>query len=279
MSTETQVQEPFVQRWYIWHANRIDALDSPHGYLSPVSITWLSDGDKKTAEYFPGTWSVSGSTITYEPEAESTVTNAGRDVDSQVSFTARFNGEEDLAVFDSGRFRAEVKSQPDAIHKDAKRFWVRIKDPESSLRRGFIDVPYFELSRDWVLSAAFEPYESTRVSTQDTVAKSVLQVLPTIGKVTFTYEGKDYSLEVVDVHGTPTVFFADATSGHETYGTGRILEFGRADAKRIHKIDFNRAYNFPCSFTPYCTCPIPKPENRLPFAVRAGEKVPTETAY
>lgn len=272
MSTESQVQDPFIQRWYIWHANRIDVLTSPHGYLSPVSIIWLSDGDQKTAEYFPGTWSVSGSTITYAPEVGKTVTNSGREIHAPVSFTARFNGEEDLAVFDYGRIRAEVKSQPDAIHADAKRFWVRIKDPESRLRQGFTGIPHFELSRGWVFPASFEPYESTRISTQNTVAKSVLQVLPTIGIVTFSYDGKDHSLEVVDVHGTPTVFFADATSGHETYGTGRILEFGRADAKRIHKIDFNRAYNFPCSFTPYCTCPIPKPENRLPFAVRAGEK-------
>jgi hypothetical protein len=36
-------------------------------------------------------------------------------------------------------------------------------------------------------------------------------------------------------------------------------------------LDFNRAYNPPCAFTPYATCPLPPAENHLPIAVEAGE--------
>ena len=272
--------EPFEQRWHIWHANRLDALESPHGYLSPVSITWLGAGDEKRAEHFPGSWIAEDDAITYVPETSRPVTNAGREVKIPLTFRSRFHGEEDLAVFDFGAIRAEVKSQPDALNADAKRFWIRVKNPDSPLRRAFNgDVPHFPLSRDWVLPAHFEPFESTELSTQDTVAEQVLQVLPTIGRVVFDYQGNSHSLEVVDVHGTPTVFFADETSGKQTYGTGRILELGRANARGIKRIDFNRAYNFPCAFTPYCTCPIPKTANRLPFAVTAGELTPQQTAY
>lgn len=269
---------PFEQRWHIWHAGRVDALDSPHGYLSPVSITWLSSGDTATIERFPGTWYAIGDTLIFAPDgtAERPVTNAGREVTEPISFTARYYGEEDLADLDYGDLRAEVKAQPDAANKDARRFWIRVKDPQSATRRDFHGIPHFGLDHDWVLPAHFTPYEGKRVSEQNSVATSVLQILPVIGTVTFQYEGSDYTLEVADVHGTPTVFFGDATNGHETYGNGRILEFGRANARAIGHIDFNRAYNFPCAFTPYCTCPVPRRENRLPFRVTAGEKTPYE---
>ena len=68
------------------------------------------------------------------------------------------------------------------------------------------------------------------------------------------------------------VIIADETSGEETYGGGRFLYVARADSSGESVIDFNKAYNPPCSFTPYATCPLPPEQNRLPLAVRAGEK-------
>ena len=67
------------------------------------------------------------------------------------------------------------------------------------------------------------------------------------------------------------VVFADGTSGRETYGAARFLY---ADPPQNGKLvlDFNRAYNPPCSFTPYATCPLAPPENRLPVRVAAGER-------
>jgi uncharacterized protein (DUF1684 family) len=68
--------------------------------------------------------------------------------------------------------------------------------------------------------------------------------------------------------------FRDATSGRETYGGGRFLHVAMPDASGATRIDFNRAYNPPCGYTPYATCPVPPPENRLPLAVKAGERRP-----
>ena len=76
-----------------------------------------------------------------------------------------------------------------------------------------------------------------------------------------------------DRNGRLFVVFADATTGNETYGGGRMLYVDRpADGSDECVIDFNQAYNPPCIFTPFCTCPLPPKENRLPFAVLAGEK-------
>lgn len=268
--------DSFEQSWYVWHAAHIDALASPHGYLSPVALTWLSSGDSAEVPLFPGTWHAQDDTIVYEPDAHHLVMNAGRTVARPMSFTARNKGENDLADFDYGDLRVEVRSLPGAFIGGAPRFWLRLKNPHSITRRRFFGVPHYRPNPDWVLPAHFTPCDKARVTRQESVEPSVFQLLPVIGTVDFEYRGAGYSLEVVDDHGTPTVFFADATSGHETYGNGRILEFGQAAACAIDRIDFNRAYNFPCAFTPYCTCPVPRRENRLPFHVTAGERTPFE---
>jgi len=55
---------------------------------------------------------------------------------------------------------------------------------------------------------------------------------------------------------------SDATSGKETYGAGRFLYVGLPNADRI-EVDFNEAFNPPCAFTDFATCPLPPPQNRL----------------
>ncbi len=94
------------------------------------------------------------------------------------------------------------------------------------------------------------------------------------GKAVFTRDGKTYELQpVIEVPGDKELFviFADRTSGKETYGAARFLY---AEMPKDGKIvlDFNKAYNPPCAFTPYATCPLAPPENRLDLAVTAGEK-------
>ena len=80
-------------------------------------------------------------------------------------------------------------------------------------------------------------------------------------------------LEALD-EGGDTLFlvFADRTSGHGSYGAGRFLDAPRPDPQGRLVIDFNQAYNPPCAFTPFATCPLPPPENRLDLAIEAGER-------
>jgi len=96
---------------------------------------------------------------------------------------------------------------------------------------------------------------------------------PAPGKAVFEREGQRFEVyPVIEVPGDTQLFliFADATSGKETYGAARFLY---ADMPRDGKIvlDFNKAYNPPCAFTPYATCPLAPPENRLALRVTAGE--------
>ena len=64
----------------------------------------------------------------------------------------------------------------------------------------------------------------------------------------------------------------DATSGKTTYAASRFVYAALPDKEGRTRIDFNRAYNPPCVFTPYATCPLPPQMNRMTVAIEAGEK-------
>jgi uncharacterized protein (DUF1684 family) len=97
---------------------------------------------------------------------------------------------------------------------------------------------------------------------------------PVPGKAVFTRDGRTFELLAIDEGADAPLFFvlSDLTSGHETYGASRFLyaEWPK-DGKVI--LDFNRAENPPCAFTPFATCPLPPKENQLPIRITAGEKV------
>ena len=112
----------------------------------------------------------------------------------------------------------------------------------------------------------------------------MVEPMPNPGTLTFTapVEGPDgavvektFRMEAVD-EGDGRLFFtfADRTSGHETYSASRMVYADPPGPDGTTVLDFNTAYNPPCAFTPYSTCPLPLPENRLDLAVTAGEKKP-----
>ena len=108
---------------------------------------------------------------------------------------------------------------------------------------------------------------------------SVIGVTSTVivrHKAVFDFDGAHHTLW--PTHGgeaAPMFVLRDKTSGVQTYGASRFL-FGTFDEALPGKIalDFNRAINPPCAFTPAATCPLPPVDNHLPFAVTAGELKP-----
>ena len=94
-----------------------------------------------------------------------------------------------------------------------------------------------------------------------------------LGRAVFTRGGRTFSLlPIQEAPGEPLFFIiADATSGDSTYAAARFLYADAPENGRV-VLDFNKAINPPCAFTPFATCPLPPEENRLPIAVTAGEK-------
>jgi uncharacterized protein (DUF1684 family) len=267
----------FEQSWHLWQSGRQETLAAPHNYLAPTSITWLAEGESTQVDDFPGTWNVENDAIIYTPAAGAEATTAGHAITAPLAFTPDAYGEQDLGFIDDGDLRAEVNSQTDASNPNAHRFWVRIKDPNAQSRKNFHGIEHFDVNEKWVLPATFTPATGDELDEHDSVVSNVLQAYKVLGTLEFEYEGAHYSLIVSNVFGHASIFFQDATTGGETAGIGRVLELSAADVLGLETVDFNRAFNYPCSFSQYCTCPIPSKRNRLPFAVAAGEKTPFES--
>lgn len=279
-STAPPVDPAYVAEISNWRAQRETRLQAPDGWLSLVGLYWLDEGDNSIgsdpmAVVFLdapgigpdlGTLRVDGGRVTLIPSPGAEITLAGKPVDGPtVLHTDADDGGPDKLR--AGRLTAYVIARGD-------RLAVRVKDPEAPTRVDFKGLQYFPIDPEFRieahLEAAPEPFE---VSVPTAVGTEDRMWCP--GDLRFTIDGVELSLqpwlENPDDHEL-FIVFTDTTSGTETYGAGRFLYAELGDDGRA-VLDFNKSYTPPCGFTPYATCPLAPPENRLPIAVTAGEKM------
>jgi uncharacterized protein (DUF1684 family) len=151
------------------------------------------------------------------------------------------------------------------------RMAVRTWDTESAARRDFAGIDHWPVDPAWHLDARFEPTGRT-LQVPDVLGTVEDETSP--GDVVFEVDGATCRLQALPGGdaGELWLVFGDATNGVETYGGGRFLYTSAPDADGRVIVDFNRAYNPPCVFSPYATCPLPWPANRLPIRIEAGER-------
>jgi uncharacterized protein (DUF1684 family) len=159
------------------------------------------------------------------------------------------------------------------VHQSGQRIGVRIRDTASPYRKTFAGLKWFVVDPQYKATARFIPHAAPRVVAIKTVAGH--DETPTSpGVAVFTLTGKEYRLEPTYSEDGKSLFFVfgDVTNGAETYKGGRFLS---ADLPKdgVVVVDFNRAYNPPCVLSPFTTCRIPLPENRLPIRIEAGERM------
>ena len=269
--------DDFDSRLAAWKQWRVSRLEQPDGWLTLVGLSWLHPGDNAVGAdpgatvHLPdgksparlGTIRVEGTKSVFAAAPGAEVTSSGKPVSTLVLA-------DDAAA--DGPTRLEHGSLVFYVIERAGRLAVRVKDSESETLRRFAGLDYFPADREWRIPARFEP--AAAGSTLEVPnALGFSEKIRQPGWVTFDLAGHSYRLTALDDTGDGRLFivFGDLTNSHETYGGGRFLY---TDPPRDGKveIDFNRAYNPPCVFTPYATCPLPPPGNRLPVRVEAGEK-------
>lgn len=153
-------------------------------------------------------------------------------------------------------------------------FALRVRDSESPLRLGFRGVDAYAVDPSWRMVGRLLRYQTERaVVLEDGDGRAQSYVAPGIAE--FERNGAIHRLEPVLESDRRRLFllFGDETNRDETYGAGRFLYAPLPVEDRI-VLDFNKAFNPPCAFTPYAVCPLPAPENRLHRRVEAGEKRP-----
>jgi uncharacterized protein (DUF1684 family) len=160
------------------------------------------------------------------------------------------------------------------------RLGVRVKDPESPARKAFAGIDYFPIDPAWRFHARFEAYDPPRTFRVQTVLGTE-EAYEVPGALAFEHHGEVHRLVAFLEPGETDLFlvFGDLTNRSETYGGGRYLYAPPPGGDGTVVLDFNKAYNPPCVFTPFATCALPLPQNRLPIRIEAGEKLYGGTAF
>ena len=260
-----------------WHKERAASLTSEEGWLTLVGLFWLKDGENrfgsdpsnqivlpggKAPKYAGSLWVEKGA-VRLEAEPQAGITSEGKPVGT-------------LAL------ASDAEGKPTVLHlgtlsfnviKRGDQLGLRVKDKESPARTKFAGLDYYPVALNWRIDARFEPYNPPKKIPIVNVL-GMVEEQPSPGRIVFDAAGKTYSLDAISEEGSKELFviFKDETSGRETYGAGRYLYTDPANAQGTVLLDFNKAYNPPCAFTNYATCPLPPSQNRLALRVEAGEK-------
>jgi uncharacterized protein (DUF1684 family) len=253
-----------------WRETRLKSLTKEDGWLSLVGLDWLHEGvnDVKLPSVPPvvARVTLAGAKATLQPDPALTID--GKPVTTPIEL--KDDASEAPAVVHTGSLTFLFIKRAD---KSGERYALRVKDPNSDARKNFKGLDYFTAGAQYRVEARFEAYNPPKTVAITNVLGMVSDETSP-GVLVFSLDGKEYRLEPILEQGEKDLFiiFRDATSGQETYGAARYLYAHPPGTDGKTVVDFNHAYNPPCAFTPYATCPLPPPQNRLPIRIEAGEK-------
>lgn len=271
--------DEFTESLETWRAERVTRLTAPDGWLSLIGLYWLQSGENSVGSAEDASIRL-GTGPAYLGTVE--LTTAG-----EVLFTAAPGAMASVARGTLRNAKTETfelnykEGRPSLVSAQSLSFFViqrgdklglRVRDAESERRRNFAGIDYFAADPSWRIEAQWTAFALPR---EISITNILGQVSPAKvpGKAVFTRDGQTFELLPVADGPDEELFFiiGDATSGEETYAAARFVYAAPPqDGKVI--LDFNRALNPPCAFTPFATCPLPPKENRLPIRVTAGEK-------
>ena len=274
-ASDAAANAAFQQVQQAWRAERLDQLTKPDGWASLVGMHWLDPGSHRVGsdtdngirlEMGPAHLGV----FTVRNGATRFVADTAVTIDGTAARSSALRSDADaqgpsVIAFDEGKGLATVIAR-------GGRLALRVKHADADSRLRFTGLQYWDGGRDWQVPARFIAHPAGKTLPIANIIGTTDEI-PNPGAVEFERGGTTYRLEALD-EGGDTLFlvFADRTSGHGSYGAGRFLDAPKPDPQGRLVIDFNQAYNPPCAFTPFATCPLPPPENRLDLAVQAGEK-------
>ncbi len=259
-----------------WRANRVASLKGPDGWLNLAGLYWLKEGansfgaaagnDHVTPEGSApptlGVFVVEDGAVTFRAEPGVEVLHGESPVTEMLLVDDQ---EDDPPLLTHGSLAWTVIRRMD-------RVGVRLRDYEHPAIATFEGIESYPADPDWRLEAKFEAYPEPRTIRVATVVEG-LGWEPTVpGTLEFEAQGQSLSLEAYRSDDEFFIVFADGTTGDTTYPAGRYLAADLPGPDGSTVLDFNKAYNPPCVFSEYATCPLATPRNRLPVAVEAGEK-------
>ncbi len=247
-----------------WRQDREARLKSDTGWPTIAGLFWLREGSQ-----------------TIGSDAANRIVLPAHSAPARLGVIEFHDGKALLQYADRGK--GSVVLQPDSsgaptrIRVGALTFWViqrgnryglRLRDTKSRFRKEFTGCEWYPVKPAYHITARFVP-DPRQISVPSVIGVTTTEHSP--GYVEFELNGKTLRLRPTGSTDSLEFLFRDATSGKTTYGGGRFLSAGPVKNGEVI-IDFNLAYNPPCAFTPYATCPLPTKENRLKVPIEAGER-------
>ncbi|MGY8798117.1 MAG: DUF1684 domain-containing protein [Longimicrobiales bacterium] len=277
-----------------FHDARVAELEAPDSWLALIALHWLEEGETTVgsdpssdlvlpegkAAPFVGTAVVQDDVLTFVVAEGVTVTQG---VDSTLNlpagsgaFPPDISGDPVVTSAEMGSAgpgKSKVLRNGDINWIQVRRngqFALRVRDNSNAVYEAFTGIDRYPITRDWRVTAQWVPHKKT-VAVPNVVGTVSERESP--AHVAFWLDGEKHTL---DVTGDPDaerfmLVFADETSGSTSYGGGRYVWVSAPDEAGRTVLDFNLAYNPPCVWTPFATCPLPSRDNRLSAAVEAGE--------
>ena len=275
-SCSENTDQEYINEINDWHTKRVERLKSPTGWFSLAGLFWLEQGENsfgadssnkiifppKAAPYL-GKIVLEDTVTTFYPSQEKTVFFDGKPADEMV-LAADVTGNPTILKYGSLLWY---------IIERGERIGIRVKDTASVALQNFDGIERYPVDSGWRVKAELVAHQQPTTIKVPNVLGDISDQ-PSAGMLLFTVDGKEYQLAPVGDMDEErwSIIFADLTNGEETYGAGRFLTVDHPDENGITYIDFNKAYNPPCAFSPFATCPLPPAMNRLDLAVTAGEK-------
>lgn len=259
-----------------WRQEREIRLKSDTGWLTVAGLFWLKEGPNRfgtdptsdivlpsgTAPPYAGVFELKEGKIAVRVESGTSVTSSGRTVTEMELKNDQTGDPTLLALGDLTMF---------VIERGGK-YGIRLKDKNSKMRREFTGLKWYPVKPEYRITGTWTEYDPPKQIPVPNVLGQT-DSLPCPGYVTFKVKGVTVKLEpVLESPDDKELFFIfrDGTSGVTTYGSGRFL-YADLPVEGKVVLDFNKAYNPPCVFTPFATCPLPPASNRLKVKIEAGE--------
>jgi uncharacterized protein (DUF1684 family) len=274
--TSAQAQTDYVKAIEKWRSDEESDLKKETGWLTVAGLFWLKEGTN-TVGAGPAfdvrlTYNFKGGKFG-EIELKNGVANLkveegvesqgdGKDISTTIQLVSDEKGKPT---------QIRTGSQTIFLIKREDRFGIRLKDSESKARLEFKGQHWFPIDESYKVTARLEAFpEPKEVMIPNVLGGSFKMKSPGILK--FAFKGKECSLQPVDEgDGTLFIIFRDGSNLNETYLAGRFL-YADKPVNGEAVLDFNKAQNPPCAFTPFATCPLPPPQNTLDVEIKAGEK-------
>ena len=242
-----------------WRKQRVERLKADGGWLTVAGLSWLHEG--------ANTFGKDAANEVVVPDGPA---RAGTFELKSGKVTVKMDGNErelwpdSLDVAQVGRVKLYVI-------KRGEKYGIRMKDPDSEYRRQFHGIENYPAKPDYRVAAKWVD-EAKEIPILNIIG--ITEPMKSPGIAVFRLGDKEYRLRpVLETADAKELFyiFKDETSAKETYAAGRFL-YSEMPKDGAVVLDFNKAYNPPCAFTPYATCPLPPAENRLAVRIEAGEK-------